>query len=394
MASADVDAQLAEIGALLNSRVDDLARRAADSIRANVEIYGNDQLVPTDELLADTAEKIAFVFRALASGKAFDTAAATVTGHKRAAAGVPLPAVMDAFRVATHHIWDAMIELATDHPGISGTALLVATSKFWEAQDRYTDAMAGAYREQAANQLIEDEAERAALTEALLEGKALGDYSLWDVAQLLRIPSRGPYAVVTAALPMLGRQALPGLAPRLRSLDIFSAWRLLPDLQIGIVQIPSDTARANMLALLKRIATTNVGVSPMFDDLADTARALRYARIAMSTHGDAGARITVFDDSVLAVAAVSAPDVTRTLADISLGSFADLSADDKTLLFDTFRAWLDNNGSVPETATALFCHPNTVRYRLRRIEERTGRSLNNPRQLAELCLAFEVAQRT
>ncbi len=73
---------------------------------------------------------------------------------------------------------------------------------------------------------------------------------------------------------------------------------------------------------------------------------------------------------------------------------ADLTDDDKKLVVDTFRAWLDHNGSVSDTAAALFCHPNTVRYRLRRIEERTGRSLNNPRQLAELCLAFEVTQRT
>jgi DNA-binding PucR family transcriptional regulator len=31
-----------------------------------------------------------------------------------------------------------------------------------------------------------------------------------------------------------------------------------------------------------------------------------------------------------------------------------------------------------------------VRYRLRRIEQRTGRSLMRPRDVAELCLAFEV----
>ena len=41
----------------------------------------------------------------------------------------------------------------------------------------------------------------------------------------------------------------------------------------------------------------------------------------------------------------------------------------------------------------LFCHPNTVRYRLHRIEERTGRSLTRPRDIAELCLVFEVHRR-
>ena len=49
---------------------------------------------------------------------------------------------------------------------------------------------------------------------------------------------------------------------------------------------------------------------------------------------------------------------------------------------------------MQEAATRMVCHPNTVRYRLRRIEERTGRSLRAPRDLAELSLAFEIADRT
>jgi DNA-binding PucR family transcriptional regulator len=53
---------------------------------------------------------------------------------------------------------------------------------------------------------------------------------------------------------------------------------------------------------------------------------------------------------------------------------------------------VDNDGSIPNTAAQLYCHPNTVRYRLHRIEQRTGRSLSVPRELAELCLAFEIYQ--
>jgi DNA-binding PucR family transcriptional regulator len=34
-----------------------------------------------------------------------------------------------------------------------------------------------------------------------------------------------------------------------------------------------------------------------------------------------------------------------------------------------------------------------VRHRLRRIEELTSRSLSRPKDIAELCLAFEVEQR-
>ena len=74
----------------------------------------------------------------------------------------------------------------------------------------------------------------------------------------------------------------------LRSVDVFSAWRLLPDLQTGIAHIPSDTEHAALLGLLKRVATTRVGVSPRFDNLADTAQALRFARVAVNARGGSG----------------------------------------------------------------------------------------------------------
>jgi len=38
-------------------------------------------------------------------------------------------------------------------------------------------------------------------------------------------------------------------------------------------------------------------------------------------------------------------------------------------------------------AEVLYCHPNTVRYRLRRLQELTGRSLSDPRGIAELAAA-------
>jgi len=40
----------------------------------------------------------------------------------------------------------------------------------------------------------------------------------------------------------------------------------------------------------------------------------------------------------------------------------------------------------------LFCHPNTIRHRLRRIADATGRSLTAPADVTELCLALEAAR--
>ena len=392
--SGDIEKQVCEIGAELAGRVEELSRHIVATIRSDIDFYKNTRVVTDDELITTSRDTIRFVFDGLEAGRPFDTSPAATTGSKRAADNVPLPAVMDAYRVASHYIWDAMSDLASWQPGrISREALIQATARLWQAQDLYTDAMTSAYRQQAVQQVLEDEAERAALAEALLEGRIFDDRTIWEIAELLRLPSRGPYVVIAAESPVVGKQAVRGIAGMLSSVDVSSAWRLLPDLQIGIAHIGSKTAHDALLELLGRVAATRVGVSPPFDNLAETAQALRYARIALTARDAAGGNVTVFDDSVLGVAAVSAPEVTSKLADIVLGCFDDLSAEDKDVLFTTFRAWVDHDGSLPKTAAALYCHPNTVRYRLRRVEERSGRSLTVPRDLAELCLAFEIYQR-
>ena len=81
--------------------------------------------------------------------------------------------------------------------------------------------------------------------------------------------------------PSVGTEALPEVESKLRSLDVFSAWRMLPDLHVGIVHVKTDKHLASVLALVSRMATTRVGVSARFNDLRDTAQALRYARITL-----------------------------------------------------------------------------------------------------------------
>ncbi|WP_320668591.1 helix-turn-helix domain-containing protein [Patulibacter defluvii] len=57
-------------------------------------------------------------------------------------------------------------------------------------------------------------------------------------------------------------------------------------------------------------------------------------------------------------------------------------------LEDTLRAFLEHRLDVTATAQALHLHPNSLRYRLSRIEERLGRSLRDPGTIAMLHVAF------
>jgi DNA-binding PucR family transcriptional regulator len=136
-----------------------------------------------------------------------------------------------------------------------------------------------------------------------------------------------------------------------------------------------------------------VGISPPFHDLAETSEALRFARLAVTGKPSGDSLVTVFDDAPLAVAAVSAPEVMAKIRSTVLRRLDELPTEERTILLDTFRAWVGAGGSANDTAAKIFCHPNTVRHRLHRIEELTGRSLSRPMDLAELCLAFEVERR-
>jgi DNA-binding PucR family transcriptional regulator len=193
-------------------------------------------------------------------------------------------------------------------------------------------------------------------------------------------------------VPEVGRHALPGVEDQLRAQGIASAWRLLPDLHLGIVVLPRAEQLQKLVAVLIRDARQPVGVSPLYAGLDRTAEALRLAKIALAGTTSSTALVTVFDDAPLAVAAASAPEVMARIAQTILGSLNQMPDADRTLLLETFEVWRDAGGSAEAAGRRLFCHPNTVRHRLRRLSEATGRSLSAPQDVAELCLAVEAAR--
>jgi hypothetical protein len=144
------------------------------------------------------------------------------------------------------------------------------------------------------------------------------------------------------------------------------------------------------LSLVCCMAADRVGVSARFDDLRDTPHALHQGDAA----GPRRPRISgrVFDGSILATAAVSAPQIVVNSVGGALGGFRDLPDAVSEILVATFRVWQDND-SVRVTARQLVVHPNTVRHRLRRIKNHTAGPFRGRAIVAELCLGFEVHRR-
>ena len=72
----------------------------------------------------------------------------------------------------------------------------------------------------------------------------------------------------------------------------------------------------------------------------------------------------------------------------ALGGVLDLDGDERTVLLDTLRSWLDTGGSAGQTAARLCCHRNTVLNRLRRLEGLTDRSLERVDHLVKWSLTL------
>ena len=249
------------------------------------------------------------------------------------------------------------------------------------------------YRDEQTRLLLTEASQRSNRLDGLIARRGFDDWSLRDIAGYLRLPTSGPFVVIAAHVSAVGDEPLPEIESKLRSLDISSAWRLLPDLQVGVARVTSDEKLGAAVALMSRMTTARVGVSAPFEDLRETPMALHVARVMLRGCGDSGSSVAVFDGSILAAAVVSAPEAMIRTVGPALDGFSDLPDEAREMLFETFRVWQDHDACVRDAAEALFCHPNTVRYRLRKIEVRSGRSLSRPKDVVELYLAFEVHRR-
>jgi DNA-binding PucR family transcriptional regulator len=123
-----------------------------------------------------------------------------------------------------------------------------------------------------------------------------------------------------------------------------------------------------------------LGISTPAAGVAELPRAYAEAHAALELVADGGVaalpRLAPFDYLTL-----SAPETARRLVDPALREFL---AEDRARgggLRDTVQALAAADLQVAGAARRLQVHPNTLQYRVSRIEERTGR---NPRRVADL----------
>ena len=131
-----------------------------------------------------------------------------------------------------------------------------------------TTVVVAGFRDEQKQQLLTEPSRHANLIDALLEGRPFDERSLREVAGHLRLPINGPFVVIAAEAPTVDGEPLPEIESKLRSLDVSSVWRLLPDVQVGIVHVKSDQKLDVIIALMSRTTTARVGIGAAYTDCA------------------------------------------------------------------------------------------------------------------------------
>jgi purine catabolism regulator len=84
------------------------------------------------------------------------------------------------------------------------------------------------------------------------------------------------------------------------------------------------------------------------------------------------------------------PDALRTFADSVLAPLDEYDGAHRTELLPSLRAFLERNARWESAAKDLFVHRHTLRYRMRKIEQLTGRNLSSARDRMEFFLALRA----
>ena len=346
------------------------------------------------EMQQNIADQLRQIVRALAGLEELDFDLPRRLARRRADQGVPMAALLHAYRLGGEVIWEHAVVLshgtlghAADHERVMNAA-----NVFFALTDRYSEVIRASFEDTVRDRFRCSQQARAALLDVLFDGGRESLPLTADVARVLDVPERAQFVAVAADVSEEGDDGLADIEARLRSLAIRSAWRRRSERQFGIVVLDGDARAASerLAEILVCRSKSRIGFSPYYGDLGDTAEYAGLADVARAALDPREVGVTRFDDRPLSAVVVANPEIAARAARAVLGPLLNIDRGERSAILETLRAWRDAGGSTAVAAERLFCHRNTVRNRLQRIEALTGRSLDDPLGCAEVCMALSA----
>ncbi len=199
---------------------------------------------------------------------------------------------------------------------------------------------------------------------------------------------QGPFTVLAAARRdqdgssgwlhhALADRAVPNVLLR-RDRTVYC---LLPDDEPTVASVTDLLADAD-----------GIGVSASFDTLDHVRRATQEARWALDATRIDGNRVVRYGEERSALGPRSIAEA-QAVVDRVLGAVIDYDERNEGELVESLAVFLRQNRSWQRAAAELFVHKQTLVYRMGRVEELSGRKLNDTAGVTELWLALEAHER-
>ncbi|WP_432021739.1 PucR family transcriptional regulator [Streptomyces parvus] len=333
-------------------------------------------------------------------------------GEIRAEQGVPLDAVLHAFRMGGAMVWQDLVDETARRDPDDVRLLVHVAADVWNFVDEHCGVVADAYRQAERRQSWRRENRQRLMVAALLDGTArIAD--LAEAAEMLGLPEQGRYAVLAVAGAVAtggaGAGAGAGAAAASRAgvaqhgpgaaarppveLPVGAPGATVlrhpgPDAEFAILPLTGSPGELGELAAALDVpAGTRAGIGSAVEGLAALGDARRLAETALRACPASGGTV-LLDEHLPDALVVSSPALAGALADRVLGPLDRLDPADRDVIVETLTAWLDADGSAQRAGARLYCHRNTVLNRLRRFEQLTGRCLTRPRDAVEVSLAL------
>lgn len=341
------------------------------------------------DLRASTRKHIRRGIRAMAGRTDPEHRAADVwreTGRLRARQGVPMDRVLNAYTLGTRTLWEALLRQGWGDK-LNEHLLVLAGQQLWAALDVQNAILVDAYRRES-NRLQRQNLQRQqSFLDGLVEGRGADPEFAREAREELGI---GPdEAVVCVVAPVSDPLDEPLRAPedRLERAGLGSHWHVRGGNFFGLVPRGSLTVEEVVEALGPCVAG-RVGLAPCVDGLAGFATAYQLASRTAESLPRGTQRLVPLADRLPEVLLAGSPEVLPVLVAETIGPLLHQPAQQSEMLLDTLAALLAHDGSPTHAAEALFCHRNTVIYRMKQIESLTGRSMQRPQDKLELTLGL------
>src|SRR3954469_15339853 len=380
--TAGVTEEIERVLAALELREGELAEAMLGAILGDIGSYDR----PGGEaLLSDVREHcrlhVDLLLKSLRAGRDPDRADlgfAREAAARRVHQGIPLDGLLQAFRVGHRTLWQAIVDEAAPSPAGREAAIRLAGDAM-EYIDLASTHVAEAYLRESGQLAELIQRRRRDLLENLLAGRLPDDTETETLG--LGLERDGDLLVAIASLDEAGDEDDRALAQAATSIASSIGSRALvvvrQDEVAAVLPLGGKTPSAIGVALdVARVGAERehgirllIGVSGVCRGLGEVGQRYLEAHQALRRSNRDRPIVSLSELSPFEHLVASADRPTRT--SIAMEAVP-LTENGNAGLMETLRVYLDSELDVARTAEALYVHPNTVRYRLRRIGELTG----------------------